>query len=244
MSERSTSVGPVGRLVPEVWRDWFAFLRAPSLHTPRERFGLVAVRAVLWLLVLGVLVDLPLASLLGWLSKRATLATPQLEQLTRNGPAFTLLLGALMAPLMEEVLFRSWLDGKRRHITFFLMVLLTFGVFWKFGAMDQPLLAIGLALVLLLVGAALVWRADRTVPQWFVRLFPAIFYLQAIAFAGSHFSNYPLDRPWLLVPFVLPQLVAGLIFGFARVRYGMWANLTLHASSNAFFLALTLAGGS
>lgn len=242
MSEPTTSVSPARRLVPVAWRDWFAFVRDPSLATPRERFGLHALSAVLWLLLLDVLVDLPLASLLGWLSKRTTLHTPQFEQLTSHGALYTLLTGALFAPLLEEILFRSWLDGKRRHIVFFLMVLLTFGAFWKFGVQQQPLLAIGAALVLLVVGAVLVWRAEKTVPGWFVRFFPAIFFAQAVAFAASHFSNYPLDRPWLLVPFVLPQLVAGLIFGFARVRYGMWANLLLHAGSNALFLTLVLNG--
>lgn len=242
MNEPTTSVRSWHGLVPAVWREWVRFLRAPSLDTPRERFGLAAVRAVLWLLLLDVLVDFPLASLLGWLSKRATLETPQLTQLTDNGPLFTLLMGAVAAPLLEEVLFRSWLDGRRRHITFWLMVLLVFGTFWKFGVQNQPFLAIGLAALLLIVGAVLVWRADQSVPAWFQRLFPAIFYLQAVAFAASHFSNYPRDRMWLLVPFVLPQLVAGLVFGFARVRFGMWANLLLHASSNALFLTLMLAG--
>jgi hypothetical protein len=242
MNEPTTSVSPAGRLVPKAWRDWFAFLRAPTLAIPRERFGLAVIAALLWLLVLDVAVDLPLASMLGWLSKRETLETPQFGELTKNGVAYTLIMGALVAPFIEEVLFRSWLDGKRRHLVFFLMVLLTCGAFWKFGMQQQPLLAIGIAIVLLVVGAILVWRAETTVPAWFARFFPVIFYVQAIAFAGSHFSNYALDRPWLLVPFVLPQLVAGLIFGFARVRYGMWANLLLHAASNALFLSLTLAG--
>ena len=46
----------------------------------------------------------------------------------------------------------------------------------------------------------------------------------------------------MLLPFVVPQTIAGLIFGFARVRYGMWANIALHGLSNALFLGLTLAG--
>jgi len=242
MSEPTTSVSRGGRLVPTVWREWGAFLRRPTLALPRERFGLNAIGALCWLLLLDVLVDLPLASLLGWLSKRATLETPQLTELTDKGPLFTLAMGALVAPLIEEVVFRSWLDGTRRHLTFWLMVLLVFGTFWKFGAQAEPRLAIGVAAVLILVGAVLVWRAEPSVPGWFARLFPIFFYVQAVAFAVSHFSNYPLDRPLLLIPFVLPQLVAGLIFGFARVRYGFWANLALHASSNAIFLTLMLAG--
>ena len=71
----------------------------------------------------------------------------------------------------------------------------------------------------------------------------AWFYLgSALLFGLAHMSNYPLDRPWLLLPFVLPQAFAGLLFGFARVRHGMWANFTLHAGSNALFLALSMSG--
>ncbi|WP_114229109.1 MULTISPECIES: CPBP family glutamic-type intramembrane protease [Sphingomonas] len=242
MSEPTTSVRPADGFGPVAWRDWFAFLRKPTLAVPRQRFGLAAIAAVCWLLVLDIAFNVPLAALLSWLSKRETLAPPQFSDLTTHGPVFTLLMGALLAPVLEEILFRSWLDGTRRHITFFLMVLLTFGAFWKFGVQAQPLLAIGVAAALLVVGALLVWHAETSVPRWFARYFPAIFYLQAVAFAGSHFGNYPLDRLWLLVPFVLPQLLAGLIFGFARVRYGMWANILLHASSNAVFLTLMLAG--
>ena len=244
MSEPTTSVAPRQGLVPAVCRDCFAFLRAPTLAAPRKPFGLAAVRAVGWLLVVIVLFDLPLVVLLSWLSERATIETPQFTQFTQRGALYTLLMGALAAPLIEEVLFRSWLDGRRRHIVFWLVVLVTFGTLYQLSTATppRPLLAIVAAAVLLLVGGFLVWRAETSVPGWFARFFPAFFYLQAIAFAASHFGNYPLDRPLLLVPFVLPQLIAGLIFGFARVRYGMWANLALHIGNNALFLSLMLAG--
>lgn len=243
MSEPTTSVSPGPRFVPAAWRDWFAFLRNPTLDIPRVRFGASAILAVLWLFILNVAVDLPLASLLGWLSKRATLETPQLGELTDNGPLYTLAMGALLAPLLEEILFRSFLDGKRRHLVFWAMILAAMAALYLLGTMNppRPLLAVGVIAGLLIVGAVAVWRAGKAVPAWFARFFPAIFYLQAIAFAASHFSNYPLDRPLLLIPFVLPQLVAGLVFGFARVRFGMWANLFLHAASNALFLTLMLA---
>jgi hypothetical protein len=244
MNEPTTSLPTRVGLVPAVWRDCFSLIRSPTLEIPRERFGLAAVRSVLWLLVIMVLVDLPLVTLLSWLSERATIATPQFTEFTERGLLYTLLMGAVLAPLIEEVVFRSWLDGKRRHIVFWLVVLVTFGTVYQLtnATPPKPGLAILVAAGLLVVGAILIWRAETSVPTWFARFFPIIFYLQAVAFAASHFGNYPLDRPVLLVPFVLPQLVAGLIFGFARVRYGMWANLTLHASSNALFLTLMLSG--
>jgi hypothetical protein len=182
--------------------------------------------------------------MLSWLSERATIETPRFTEFTQKGPLYTLLMGAILAPLIEEVVFRSWLDGKRRHIVFWLVVLVTFGTVYQLSNATPPKagLAVLSAAALLIIGAFLTWRAETSVPAWFARLFPVFFYLQAVAFAASHFGNYPLDRPALLVPFVLPQLIAGVIFGFARIRYGMWANVALHAGSNALFLTLMLAG--
>jgi membrane protease YdiL (CAAX protease family) len=182
--------------------------------------------------------------LLGWLSKKATLDTPQLEQLTSKGPLYALLMGAGVAPLIEETLFRGWLDGRKRNLVFVIGLLLSFGAIWglSLALPTQPLVTAGVGLALLVLTAVLTWRAGTSVPAWYQRYFPAFYFLSAVAFAISHFSNYSLDRPWLLVPFVLPQLVAGLIFGFARVRFGFWANLLLHMSSNALFLGLMIAG--
>jgi membrane protease YdiL (CAAX protease family) len=80
-------------------------------------------------------------------------------------------------------------------------------------------------------------------PKWYRALFPMIYFAQAIGFGAIHMFNYDggSGGPALLtLLFVLPQLIAGLIWGYARVRYGWWANIALHMAHNAGILALTL----
>jgi membrane protease YdiL (CAAX protease family) len=41
---------------------------------------------------------------------------------------------------------------------------------------------------------------------------------------------------------VLPQFIAGTLFGYMRVRYGFWTAVALHALHNGTALSLALAG--
>ena len=107
-------------------------------------------------------------------------------------------------------------------------------------------LGLGATVVLLLgwigIGIAVGIRSANDVPASFTRAFPWLFYASAILFGLAHLSNYDMEEPLILLPFVIPQFVGALIFGFARVRYGMWANIALHATSNALFLSLAFSG--
>lgn len=79
----------------------------------------------------------------------------------------------------------------------------------------------------------------RQPPRWYRALFPLVYFAQAIGFAAIHIFNYPGGLTLFTLVFVLPQLIAGLIWGYARVRYGWWANITLHMAHNAGISALT-----
>ncbi|MEO6247474.1 MAG: CPBP family glutamic-type intramembrane protease [Sphingomicrobium sp.] len=246
MDEVTTSRA-VARPGPGVWAEWLRYVRAPHLPTARVRFGWAAVGEIGWLLLLDVVVALPLASGLGWLAERTGLKTPDFAVLTKQGPIVTLLVGALLLPIFEEILFRGWLDGRRRHLA---MVAALIGLVVSVAAgtrlLPGPRLLIGA-----IAGATAQWvllgwwlarRAGPIVPGWFAGRFAWLYFGSALLFGLAHMSNYPLGRPWLLLPFVLPQAFAGLLFGFARVRHGMWANIALHSTSNALFLGLSMSG--
>ncbi|MDP9085278.1 MAG: CPBP family glutamic-type intramembrane protease [Pseudomonadota bacterium] len=244
--DAQTTSRAVARSGPGVWLDWARFVARPQLPIKRVQFGWPAVCEVGWLLLLDVMVALPLAAALTSLARQTGLKTPEFEVLTKQGPAFTLLIGALVLPLLEETLFRGWLDGRRRHLV----------IVGVFAALAASLFAaerflVGMALIAALAGVTMLWigfgrwlarRVGRTVPAWFEYNFARFYFGSALLFGLAHMSNYPPGRPWLLLPFVLPQAFAGLLFGFARVRHGMWANVALHAGSNALFLGLSLSG--
>ena len=239
--------GGAMRLVPEIWVEWARFVARPRVPMERARFDRQAIGDVARLLLLDVMLALPMAAVLTGLAKAQGLKTPEFELLTSRGPLFTLLIGALAIPVLEEIVFRGWLRGRRWHLAVTGTMLALGASLFALGRTVPEgsglLGALGGAVVLALVGGW--WLARRVgsgVPRWFERAFPWLFYGSSLAFGLAHMSNYPLDRPWLLLPFVLPQLFAGTIFGFARVRYGMWANIALHAGGNGLFLGLSLAG--
>ena len=241
--------GGVLRFVPQMWIEWARFVRRPRLPAAREAFGGRAMAEVGQLLALVIAIDFALVLGLSWLSARLGVKTPDFEQLRKFGPVVTLLAGALAMPILEEIVFRGWLSGRRRVLVFVgLLVALIMSLVAArvmLGSSPTRTMAV-LVLVWVLVWLAatvtLVWKGKGDTPGWFVRGFPLLYFASALLFGLAHISNYDLSRPWVLLPFVVPQAIAGLIFGFARVRYGMWANIALHGLSNALFLGLTLAG--
>jgi cyanate permease len=54
---------------------------------------------------------------------------------------------------------------------------------------------------------------------------------------------YDLTGGWTvpllgLIVLVVPQLIAGLIFGYARVTYGLWSDMMLHMMHNGLLVGL------
>ena len=100
-------------------------------------------------------------------------------------------------------------------------------------------MAVGIAFVAGWVPYAIRLHRSPRFERTFDRCFPAAFYLSAAGFAALHAFNFGADEPsFALALLVLPQFVSGLIYGYARMRYGMWANVGLHSANNAaIFLA-------
>ncbi|MEL6874527.1 MAG: CPBP family glutamic-type intramembrane protease [Pseudomonadota bacterium] len=157
----------------------------------------------------------------------------------------------VVGPVMEELIFRSWLTGlPRLLIPLGGLIAVAAGV----QLVQQPglentnqLIVIG-AGVLLAVATlfAIIRFWNRPAPGWYVRIFPLIFWSQALLFGFVHVFNYAGDNPAALLPFVLPQLVGGLVWGYARIRHGWWANIIMHMAYNLIatsgLLVMLLAG--
>lgn len=228
----------------EQWTRFFAFLRRPVLPERASGPARQSVAATLRLLLLDLLVTLGvlgffyLLTLLGVEAPENALADLDIT------PAIVALI-VLGAPFGEEILFRSWLSGRPGHV-----LALVFGGAVVVGA---PLVAgiLGLkgkALVMVIgVGGAFAlaalalwyWRG-RAPWSWFARIFPVLLPLSALLFASVHLFNYEADISPLLWLFVLPQFLAGLIFGYARVNFGLWSSMMLHALHNGTAIAAIL----
>ncbi|WP_324809291.1 CPBP family glutamic-type intramembrane protease [Sphingomonas sp. LY29] len=245
MTEQPTSRTPVRPSPLAIYRDFAAFVRRPRLPERTEPFDGHSLGAVGWLLLLNIAIALPLAVLLTHLAESASVDTPQFEALTENGPLFTLALGALGIPLVEEIFFRGWINGRRTSLVVIAIAVVAVVLVGVLLGLQAPawtrMAAIGAALAAILVAW---WRGRHhgQAPQWFARIFPLVYFGQAIAFGLVHLTNYKQPPSALLLLFVVPQLVAGLINGYARVRFGMWGNVTIHALSNGLFLSMMLSG--
>lgn len=151
------------------------------------------------------------------------------------------LLVVLVAPVLEETIFRGWLTGRPRAL--WLVAVLVTASAGIMAVQPDPYPTVAWFFAGLLA-APIGWFALRrraTPKLWRGRWFAAPFYAGAALFGVLHLMNYP--HPGLLVlPMVLPQLWAAFTLGYIRLRIGLPASILAHATSNALALGVALAG--
>ncbi|MBS0482599.1 MAG: CPBP family intramembrane metalloprotease [Proteobacteria bacterium] len=225
-----------------VLRDFLHFLRRPAILEPQGwRDGGAKRWAVLTaLLVIGLIgVLLPL---LGAWQKAFDLPSP--DAFGKMDKVWLVPMVVLIAPPIEELLFRGWQRGSASALWLLGCALAAIGVLIVEADPAQALTAAG-SLLFLLIAAPLGWFLLRRRPAplgWFARGFPAIFYVVAAGFALIHLTNYP-SFSLLALPLVLPQLWAALVLGYLRQRLGLIPGILAHMTANACTIALALAGG-
>lgn len=220
------------------WCDFAAYLRRPVHQVPGSLKAPGAWRTfgALWLLdVVGLVVLLALLTL--YMKVTGLPGPDAFDQVPRE---WLVPLVVLAAPMIEETVFRGWLAGRPRALWMLggLGVLAVAAMLFADGSQAR-LAVVGIVLLAMPLGWYLLRK--RAAPGWFVRLFPAIFWLTALTFGLVHLSNYP--SPGLLaLPLVLPQVWAGLVFGFMRMRLGLAAAMLAHAGANLLAIAPTMLG--
>lgn len=240
------SADPTSQLAPATgfraeWARYRSFLRRPAVPdraAPVSGASLVAVLrlAALDLTLAGGLILLALAaSFAGFAPPDHALAEMQWT------PAIVLTI-VLMAPVLEELGFRGWLSGRAGAV--FPVVLL--GVAMAallLAGKDSALVAAGIAALAAVAALVLaIILRKRPAWGWFARIFPLFFWLSTASFALVHLLNYTEGSLATLLPLVLPQFIAGSIFGYARVTYGLWASMLLHVLHNGALVGgITLA---
>ena len=153
-----------------------------------------------------------------------------------------LILVVLLAPVLEETIYRLPLQRQLRPGLIALS--LTIGAL-LFTAVGSALFWIIFGLAILAASLELLkgwesrtaiearWSQDARIPIWSATL----------VFGLVHIANFDVD--WsiyavLAAPLVVsPQLWLGLMFTIARVRYGWWAGLLLHATHNGLIWSIS-----
>jgi membrane protease YdiL (CAAX protease family) len=219
--------------------DFFHFLLAPRFCTPaplRQGWGRWAIMTGAYLaglVVIGIGVTL-------W---QRAFHVPAPEAFGGYSARMLLVISVLIAPPCEEALFRGWLTGRPRALWLLLMAIAAAALLAA-AAFKWHEIAVVFGLLALVIAAPVGWYRLRRLdtPAWFARRFGLWFYLSAIGFGLMHLSNYP-RLSWALVPMVLPQVWAGMVFGYLRMRGGLWAGILAHGAGNAATLALALGLG-
>lgn len=195
-------------------RRFFIFLRKPNLKTYKSLPTSQKFATILILLVLNLIFVRIWFLIFSLFCKDPELFSMKIS-LVEMGFQKLLLLGCLIAPFMEEFIFRFPLKYKRNYI--FLLFSSMF-----ISRYDN--------------------KANNYKIKRFYRInFGIFFYFMALFFAIVHFSNYNHTQELLLyLPFlVLSQFFIGLILGFVRIKFGfLWA-VFYHALYN--FILFTAA---
>lgn len=214
------------------WVDFAQFLKKPELCSPSglRSAGALQLLVALWVLnILGLVVAVTIV--VCWLKWTGLPGPKAFEMLPQN---WLFPLAVFVAPVLEEPLFRGWLSGRPR--TLWLLGCVASLAFIATLQSVEPLTKALLLLALLLaMPSGWFLLRKRPVARWFIYSFPLLFWLGSAIFGLVHLLNYPQPGP-LALPVIMPQIWAGLVLGYIRVRIGLAAAMLIHGGSNALMV--------
>ncbi|MBN2639651.1 MAG: CPBP family intramembrane metalloprotease [Bacteroidales bacterium] len=144
------------------------------------------------------------------------------------------LIVALLAPVYEEIIFRSWLKLKKINV---ILILVTLSVFVVMGLFHSKFTFVSIVFVFLLGFSVLLLTLGRRRMENFVAAkFKYFFYASVLIFGLVHAMNFT-GNPWVILAFApllgSPQLILGYILGYIRVQNGLVYSMLFHMSVNA-----------
>ena len=169
------------------------------------------------------------------------------DALAEMNPGRMVLMVVVLAPLIEELLFRSWL-GAPRACLYGLPVVAALTAVMMGGGSASGAFVLPVAAVLGFLAVAVIMRArslsDAGASAMRDTLFPWAFWGSAIVFAALHLANFTdgITTPLLLLA-VLPQCLLGLVLGYVRMRFGLAPAIGFHGGYNALAVTLSLLAG-
>ncbi|MGE3690599.1 MAG: CPBP family glutamic-type intramembrane protease [Novosphingobium sp.] len=226
--------------LPKVWRDFGAFVLRPRWMEPAGLRAKGAWRVLALMLALHLAVMAALMPVLSLWQGSMGLSGP--DAFGQVPQVWLAPIVVLLAPVLEECVFRGWLNGRPRALWLLAVLAAASAGIAMAQPSPWPTVAVFFGGLLAAPIGWLVLRKRRTPQVWRARWFALPFYAGALLFGLMHLMNYP--QPGLLMlPMVLPQLWAAFTLGYLRMRIGLTASILAHATSNALALGLAMAGG-
>jgi membrane protease YdiL (CAAX protease family) len=87
-----------------------------------------------------------------------------------------------------------------------------------------------------------IFRAPLFLFRKYTKGFKYVFYIIVLIFGFIHLSNFKISTTILIVSplLVAPQIIAGLLLGYIRVRLGLLYSILLHALFNGLAIIPSL----
>ncbi len=163
---------------------------------------------------------------------------------TNESTAVIFITGCILAPLVEEYIFRLPLkyapDKFQKRFLFpysFLLLILFVSVAQKSWYIQTLFWVLLWLLPVLLVYLSKNKIANRS-EALFTTHFPRLFWILSSAFALVHLFNYYLNFYVILFAPILigSQFIGGCLFGYIRLKNGFWWGVLSHAAFNGLMI--------
>jgi membrane protease YdiL (CAAX protease family) len=214
-----------------------SFLRHPTVRVPRHIGPWLPIVPLLTIFAVDISIDV-LVGLILSLSEAVGHEPPNQFPMLWSDP-YNVVSFLLLAPIIEELQFRGWLNGHRRNLILAALVMPPVYAAYILPYDYHHLLPyLSLAALLLLIGGVFWWRRQaggaETIPAWFERHFALVLWGSALAFGAIHFTLYS-DFEWGLdALYILPQTLGAIMLAFTRLRLGLRAAMVHHALFNGY----------
>ncbi|MEJ7560829.1 MAG: CPBP family glutamic-type intramembrane protease [Pedobacter sp.] len=170
---------------------------------------------------------------------------PIIDLTKQYGLLVTGILLCVVAPLLEESVFRYQLR-KRRLSIYFIAISLAWIVISNVNN-SYLQLSFLIAFIILAILCDMRFKSMSMTRSYLLwqRWYGWLFYLTAFIFAYAHLSNIKgltvADPSFIL--YILAQLVVGMSLGYLRIKYGLIYAMLGHASYNGLiFIAMAFSG--
>ena len=171
-----------------------------------------------------------------------------LNRLLEENPWKFVLMAAIIAPILEEGMFRTLIKPSKNELLFFICSWILVGVisiiptdiFWviKYG-----FLILLIILTFLFLKAFIPEKLQMNLCDFLGRHYILIWILTSIIFGMVHIFNYVegFQLDFLLFLLIIPRIIAGFFFGKIKIENrGLLWPITMHAMNNAIVLVILL----
>ena len=208
------------KALQNTWNDLLLFLKKPKDQKDHVQSLSLKGQRLFSVLAIDILIMILLTLLIGLLEQAGvySLEDHQLFDLLKLPPLQILLLGVLLLPFIEELIFRLYLRLPQN------IPLQSFIIIASFTGQKNK------------------EKLKAYIEQRWRTYYKIIFYLAAFIFALVHISNFEYSITLLAFTplLVAPQFAVGLFTGYLRVKYGFIWGFYLHALHNLIAFGVTL----